>query len=335
MDNSHILVLGSGSVGKRHLKNFYDLGCRVSAMDPQKSRLSEAEEIVPLQNQYVSLDEALNCQDTIHGVVVCSPPSYHVAQTKAMLKKNIPVLLEKPVSPDQRSCAELCDLQSSTQVPLLLGYTFRWWPPIQRVKAILEDETLGRIYSVQMIMSAHLADWHPWERYQDFFMSQMNLGGGALLDESHFLDLAIWFFGMPQEVTAQIDRLSSLEIDSDDNVDMNLSYADKKKVMIHLDLYGRPHEKCITFTGEKGALKWSVDPNQVKLYLTEYGKWQIEEFNCERNDMFLEEAKDFLQMLSGVKNNWCTIQDGLNVLKVIEAARVSHAEKKTVEVVCE
>jgi predicted dehydrogenase len=41
-------------------------------------------------------------------------------------------------------------------------------------------------------MSAHLADWHPWERYQDFFMAQAALGGGALLDESHFLDLMLW-----------------------------------------------------------------------------------------------------------------------------------------------
>jgi predicted dehydrogenase len=68
-------------------------------------------------------------------------------------------------------------------------------------------------------MAAHLADWHPWERYQDFFMSSKTMGGGAILDESHWLDLMLWFFGTPEKLFAKVDKISDLEIETDDNVD--------------------------------------------------------------------------------------------------------------------
>ena len=82
-----------------------------------------------------------------------------------------------------------------------------------------------RILSVTFTMSAHLADWHPWERYQDFFMSNAAMGGGALLDESHWLDLMLWFFGMPDRLFAKIEKLSDLEIETDDNVDMQIALS--------------------------------------------------------------------------------------------------------------
>ncbi len=33
---------------------------------------------------------------------------------------------------------------------------------------------------------------------------------------------------------------------------------------MHLDPYGRPHEKFIRFVGSKGTLLWSADPNQIR-----------------------------------------------------------------------
>ena len=59
-----------------------------------------------------------------------------------------------------------------------------------------EANAVGGLRHARFVMSAHLADWHPWERYQDFFMASRDQGGGALLDESHFIDLMLWFFGV-------------------------------------------------------------------------------------------------------------------------------------------
>ena len=77
-------------------------------------------------------------------------------------------------------------------------------------------------------MSAHLADWHPWEQYQDFFMAKKNLGGGALLDESHWIDLMVWFFGLPQSIIGKVEKISDLDIETDDNVDFLSLYPDRQ-----------------------------------------------------------------------------------------------------------
>jgi predicted dehydrogenase len=179
-------------------------------------------------------------------------------------------------------------------------------------------------------MAAHLADWHPWERYQDFFMASKTLGGGAILDESHWLDLMLWFFGMPEKLFAKVEKVSDLEIDSDDNVDMLVFYESGMRVSLHLDLYARPHEKSIQFAGENGTLIWQ--PNSIKIGKEMDPDWEIEEFDYDRNDMFVGVAEEFLNIFSGGSVQTCTLEDGIRVLKLIEAARQSSTAEKIIKI---
>ncbi len=320
MNDMHILVLGTGSAGKRHAKNFASLGCRISAMDPRSDRLDEAAQAVSLVGGFTGLEQALGRASHFDGVVVCSPPKFHVEQSMAFVAAGVPVLLEKPVSPTLASAQRLKQLVDESGVPLLLGYTYRWWPPLIEMRRRLEE--IGPLHHARFVMSAHLEDWHPWERYQDFFMASRDLGGGALLDESHFIDLMIWFFGMPDSISGRVERLSRLEIDTDDNVDLICVHGDRLRTTIHLDLYGRPHEKSITIIGGGGALQCLFNPDLLRFCAGAEGAWQTTPFDCQRNDMFVAVARDFLDMLAG-KEPICGIEDGIRVLMCIEAARES------------
>jgi predicted dehydrogenase len=331
MNQKHLLVIGAGSVGNRHLRNFSSLGCLLSAMDPRADRLDEAAGEVRMQRKFTDLKEALAVSDLFSGVIVCSPTKFHVDQCIASLDAGLPVFLEKPVSMKASSAEKLARAVESSGVPLLLGYTYRWWPVIQELKNRLNQNVLGQILHVQCIMSAHLADWHPWERYQDFFMSSKDLGGGALLDESHFLDLMLWFFGMPNEVFARIEHLSQLEIETDDNVDSWLVYENGPRIMMHLDLYGRPHQRDIIIRGDQGTLHWSVDPNRIRFSRSAGLEWEDSTYTCERNDMFLNAAKEFMQILDTGKAPSCTIHDGLAVMRIIEAMQQSSKTGRTIK----
>jgi predicted dehydrogenase len=127
----HILIVGTGSAGKRHAKNLHALGCEISCMDPRQDRLDEigAEEI-NLKTVFTSLEDAFAAEDRFDAVVVASPPSFHVDQCISALQQGVPVLLEKPVSPDLTGALKLQSAVKDTAVPLLLGYTWRWWPPL-------------------------------------------------------------------------------------------------------------------------------------------------------------------------------------------------------------
>ena len=326
----HLLIIGTGSAGKRHAGNLHSLGCRVSCMDPRPDRLEEIKsEEINLQSVFASIEEAFASGENFDGVVVASPPSFHVDQCISALQLGMPVLLEKPVSPDLTSALKLQAATKDTAVPLLLGYTWRWWPPLQKVKQLVSERVVGALKFVKFTMAAHLADWHPWERYQDFFMASKTMGGGAILDESHWLDLMLWFFGNPEKLFAKVDKISDLEIETDDNVDMLVFYQNNLRVSLHLDLYARPHEKSIQFVGEDGTLIW--EPNSIKIGKKMDAEWEMEEFNYDRNDMFVGVAKEFLNILDGDSKPSCDIGDGTRVLALIEAARQSSKTEKVIK----
>ena len=328
--SKHMLIIGTGSAGKRHAGNLHSLGCRVSCMDPRPDRLEEIKSgEINLQSVFASVEEAFASGVTFDGVVVASPPSFHVDQCITALQLGIPVLLEKPVSPDLTSALKLQAATKDTAVPLLLGYTWRWWPPLQKVKQLVSEQVVGALKFVKFTMAAHLADWHPWERYQDFFMASKTMGGGAILDESHWLDLMLWFFGNPEKLFAKVEKISDLEIETDDNVDMLVFYQNNLRVSLHLDLYARPHEKSIQFVGEDGTLIW--EPNSIKIGKKMDAEWEMEEFNYDRNDMFVGVAKEFLNILDGDSKPSCDIGDGTRVLALIEAARQSSKTEKVIK----
>jgi len=320
--------VGCGSVGKRHQGNLAARGCEVWGVDPRADRLAEAAAVPGWQGGFEALQAALGSGGRWDGAVVGSPPSLHVDHCLALAAAGLPILLEKPVCPTLAEGERLAERLGDH--PLLLGYTYRWWPPLVELREWLAEGRIGRPLRATFTMSAHLADWHPWERYQDFFMASRALGGGALLDESHFLDLLLWLFGAPSRLFARVERLSDLEIDTDDNVDVLAAWDDGLRVSVHLDLYGRPHEKLLTVTGEEGTIRWSFEPNELALGTGPAQQWETRRWELERNDMFVGVARELLELLDGRTDLTCTLDEGLDVLRLVEACRESSASGRDV-----
>ena len=95
------------------------------------------------------------------------------------------------------------------------------------------------------------------------------------------------------------------------------------------DLYARPHEKSIQFVGEDGTLVW--EPNLIKIGKKMDPEWEMEEFNYDRNDMFVGVAEEFLNILDNDSKPSCDIGDGTRVLALIEAARQSSKTEKVIK----
>ena len=97
----------------------------------------------------------------------------------------------------------------------------------------------------------------------------------------------------------------------------------------------------IRFSGEKGTILWTASPNRVAVAVTPEagykpgdadGSWNETNYACERNDMFVAVAREFLGVVRGEAKPSCTIADGERVLRVIEAARASHATGAVVRI---
>src|SRR5262245_43694628 len=124
----HLLIVGTGSAGKRHARNLAAEGCTISCVDPREDRRMELARELPFGGGFPTVEAAL--ANRYDGVVIASPPTAHVAQAMQCLAAGIPVLLEKPVSPGLADARSLQQAVTASKVPLLLGYTWRWWPPL-------------------------------------------------------------------------------------------------------------------------------------------------------------------------------------------------------------
>ncbi|MGA0830788.1 MAG: Gfo/Idh/MocA family protein [Nitriliruptoraceae bacterium] len=326
---THVLVVGAGSVGRRHARNLAGLGADVSVVDPRPDRRAEAAGEVTVRSDHADLDAAL-AAGGYDAAVIASPTALHVPQALATLGAGLPTLVEKPLAATLADGTRLAAAAGAVGAPpVLLGYTWRWWPALRHLRDRVRAGDVGEVRHLRCVLSAHLADWHPWERYQDFFMARADLGGGALLDESHWIDLAIWLLGEPADVTADVATISDLEIDTDDNVDLLLRWPSGTRASLHLDVHGRPHERSVTVAGSTGTLRWSDAPDAVA-HGTGAETWDVRHFDGERNDMFTAVAAELIDVAAGRTAPSCTVADGLAALRVVEAARRSSAEGRRV-----
>jgi len=327
-----LLIVGCGSVGKRHLGNFKTIGVDdIGAVDKRSDRLKEVQEKFSVKKVYSDLDAALN--EKYDAAVVATPPSLHIPIATKLAENKCHLLIEKPISDNLDGIETLLKVVRDNKLILLVGYTYRFWPPLIKVEELLKKKILGRVYSVRIEFSEYLPDWHPWEDYRTFYMAKKELGGGAILDESHTIDFARWFFGEIKEISCINDKISTLEISSDDIAEMLVRFKSGVVGNIHLDIFGRSHRKNLEIICEKGNIYWDFYQNKVEIYYGDDKRWEIYPYNCERNLMFLEEAKHFLQCVRNGTPPKISGEDGVKTLKCVLAAIESSKTKKVIKMV--
>lgn len=309
-----LLVIGGGSIGKRHLGNFQKLGVsEIGIVDTRSDRRQEIAEKFGITALYESVDEALS--EGYTAAVVAVPTHYHLDVAEKAVDKGLHLLIEKPISDRTERIQNLLKKAQEKSLTLMVGYTYRFWPPLQKIKELIDRGDIGRLYSVQITFSEYLPDWHPWEDYRSWFMARKEMGGGAILDESHTLDFARWLFGEAESVFCINGQFSHLEITSDDLAEMVVLFKSGAIANIHMDIYGRHHRKEMVIIGEKGNCYWDFYANQVRFYYGEGKTWQTWQFSCDRNDMFLAEARHFIDCIA---NNSKPVVDGFDGLKTLE-----------------
>jgi predicted dehydrogenase len=314
------VVFGYGSVGKRHTRNLKTLGVECLVIDPEISRQDEARN--DDYEVFTSVSSLPNSSD-FDAVLVCSPTKFHIEHLKWGLSLGKKIFLEKPISMNLMDCA---DIPSAHHKSVFVGYTYRWNTQFIELKDAVDSGLIGRPYYASFKVGMNLEDWHPWEHYVDFFMSKKSMGGGALLDESHFLELAIELFGMPRQIFGQQSKISNLTIDSDDYVCALLRY-ENLMVEVNLDLFRRPHQSSIEISGSQGSIFCDLVKRTNSFTLSKsYAKFdtEVREFSYDRNDMFLEMIRDFLLFVDSEKPNpRVPFSRGLEVMEVIEMIRES------------
>ena len=84
--------------------------------------------------------------------------------------------------------------------------------------------------------------------------------------------------------------------------------------------------------GEKGTLVYSYEENAILYADTAEKSWNKQGYDCERNDMFVGVARDYVAMMEGgLQKKTCAVDDGIAALRVVDACRQSSASGRQVD----
>jgi predicted dehydrogenase len=315
-----IVIVGLGSIGRRHLANLRALGWRhIRAVRARGSSTSAAE----LAGLPVDRDLSTALSRRPLAVIVSNPSALHVAVALDAARAGAHMLIEKPLSDDWEGIADLESLVADRGLCALVGFQFRHNPGLQRIRAWLNSGAIGSVISAQVHWGEYLPDIHPWEDYRAGYAARRELGGGVLLTLSHPFDYLRWLLGEIAHVSTIESRRDTLGLSVDTCVDVIARFVSGASAHLHLNFVQRPPNHQLTVIGTEGTITWNDSDSAARRFCVDSRRWETvpAPVAFERNWMFLAEMRHFLACLIGDEQPICTIADGRAALEVALSAR--------------
>ncbi len=321
------LVLGCGSIGLRHIDHLRRLGVsQIDAADPDAAACRAVRE----RGIWVTANpvEALERRPDV--VLVCTPASTHVAMASQALEAGAHVFIEKPLCTTPLEGEGLCRLAASDGRVVQVGYNLRYHPAVRAAHALVQSGRIGRILTAHMEFGLYLGKWWKDRDYRSSYMARAELGGGLLLDSSHEIDLALFFFGRAVEAMAMAAKSSLLEIRGMDAVKGLLTMESGAIVSLSMDCLQPTYTRTFFLVGEDAALRWEcaggrADTSLGRLSLCGPGGQVYEEVLVQGDPLetYIDELRDFLSRAEEGRPAEVDAEAGMEVVRVAAALEES------------
>jgi predicted dehydrogenase len=321
------LIVGHGSIGKRHLRLARQL---LPQADIRVLRHQIATTVPEhADGCFTTLNEAIAFAPQI--AAIASPAPFHLAAATPLARAGVHLLVEKPLSSSPAGVMELLTAAQEHKIVLLAGYNLRYLPSLQKFRQLLTENVIGTVLSVRCEIGQYLPTWRPDTDYRETVSAREHLGGGALLELSHELDYLRWIFGEIEWVMAWLGRQSRLEIDVEDTAHLVLGFKPNPNGLrlvgnLNMDFVRQDSVRLCTAIGEAGSLRWNGLHNTIEQYASSSGKWcEVSRHETQRDDSYRAEWRHFIACIEGDETPLVSGEAGLAVLKIIDAARRASA----------
>ena len=313
------LVIGYGSIGKRHCRLLLAIGLEtqdIFVSEMQKKRVVEAKEA-----GHIIFDLGSNPAANFDIVVVASSTSSHIEVLKLIPTVNKLLYIEKPLAHNFLKVAPMARSlkRRLNDAKIVVGYMLRQHPAVQNLKKRIKEKEFGKILKYRADCGMYLPNWHPWEDYRDFYMSDIDGGGGALLDISHEIDLTSYLVGKSNRVFGLLGNLSDLECTSDDFSEIILQHENGAIGSISLDLIQKDTFRKTRIVFDKAEVEIDFIYKTLSIHKG-IGDFSKEIFEFDSDYLYTTQYED---ALNGDTNVSCSIDEALEVMQIIHAVRKS------------
>lgn len=269
-----VLVIGSGSIGRRHHDNLRALGA-----EPRLFSWREA-----------GLDGALAAMDHAEAVVIATATDIRLPLVKAAAARGLPMYIEKPLAFRPEEVETIASVSASVADRSMLGYMMRYHPAVRA----LAGTDLSDAFQFALTIGHDVTQWRANWRFSDSYAAKAD-GGGVLLDLCHELDLAACLFPGLSVTKVEslghpgfpgVDFASRISLTSQGLVgDVSMDYLTP---LLHRRTMVRGTERMHDFD-------FAAQIYQV----TEPSGPRLLDLPLERNAMFLDAMRDFLALAAG------------------------------------
>ena len=255
MDKLKFALLGCGRIGERHAEQIQRVGILEAVCD---NIISKATKIGHIYGSkiYTDFEELLKNENDLDVVSVCTPNGLHAEHSIKAFRKGIHVLCEKPMAITVYDCGEMIKEAEKANKRLFLVKQNRYNPPVQAIKEALDENRLGKIYSVQLNCF--------WNRNAEYYSQSgwkgtLDLDGGTLFTQfSHFIDLLYWMFGDIKKVdaiTRNFNHNKIIEFEDSGVAVVEFYNGTIGTINYTVNSYLKNMEGSLTIFGELGTVK--------------------------------------------------------------------------------
>lgn len=318
------VVVGCGSMGRRRIRLLKKISSsfEIIAVDCDKERQKAVRQDFDIET-YDDLDYVFNYFSP-DCAVISSSPLTHARIIESCLKHDCHVFSElNLLSDNYLNNIELAKVNNKV---LFLSSTFLYRDEISYIQKRVQSHNAKINYSYHV--GQYLPDWHPWESYKNYFVVNKKTNGCRELLAIE-LPWILRTFGDIKSFEVISSKMSSLQIDYDDNFLLMISHKNGNKGVIACDVISRKPCRNLEVFGENLYLKWNGSPDGLYSFdFLEKRDCKIDLYDkVERNENYASfvienayqtELEYFIAECNGAKKAKYTFVDDLNILSLID-----------------
>ncbi len=264
-----VLVIGTGSIGRRHAANFAALGARVEAVSMREAGLSGA-----LARIGKGADAA----------VIATETQLRLPLIEAAAARGIALYIEKPLAFDPDTVSAIYAAAGPILERSMVGFMMRYHPAFRH----LAQCDFSDAYRYAFEIGHDVTKWRENWNFADSYAAKPE-GGGVLLDLCHEIDMAHCLFpGLLGEVESLghtrypgVDMASQIARSGPVQGTVSMDYLAPLPIR-RVEIAGTEGRRCLDFNSGRyddcGTLR---------------------DLSQDRNEMFLDAGRDFLALAAG------------------------------------
>lgn len=344
-------IIGNGGIAHCHADGYKALGDRVEItaccdINEEKAKSFAKEYDIPAY--YTDCVEMLKAEK-LDLISVCTWNSAHAPCTIAALEAGCDVICEKPMAMNAAEAEAMKAAAEKNGRLLMIGFVRRHGDDARDAKALVENGDLGEVYYAKATYLRRCGCPGGW------FGDKAYSGGGPLIDLGvHVIDLTRYImggakpvsvFGFTADKIGARDHIGTTGWESETKVDKPVfNVEDLATAMIRFDngavlqvetsfnLNKKNSEGNVEIFGSKAGL--TLDPFELHTeYFGNLADISIKgKHNFDFHRDFNREIKNFVDAVEGVAPCKASAEDGVVLMKVIDAVYLSAATGRSVDI---